>query len=112
MAITVDGSGITFSSGSQTEAVTTTWGGVGSYMPAYLDTSTTVARGSTLAGSALFYANNGYAFNVSTVGASYYMLVTQAGSITKTTLGLSGTWRVMTGLQLSNTSTQLLVRIS
>lgn len=112
MAITIDGSGINFSSGSQTETVMTNYGGIGSYMPAYLDTSTTVARGSTIAGSALFYANNAYAFNVSTITASYYMLGTQAGSISKTAISLSGTWRVMSGLNLTNTSAQLLVRIS
>lgn len=115
MTITVDGSGITFGSGSQTEAITTNWGGLGSYVNAYrADAASNVALGSTIAGSSL-QQTLGSGLNgmyTKTVAGVSCLAGTEAGSVTKGSLSLSGTWRVMTGLQITNTSSQLCVRIS
>ena len=118
MATTLTGTGVTFTRGnSQTEAVNTTWGGVGSYAVCYLvgPSPATVAGNGTVAGSQLQYATNGYALGILTSGSSnYYMQGTLVGSVTRTTLSFSGTWRVMASpnLVVSTSTPQLLVRIS
>lgn len=116
MTTTMTASGITFNSGiSQTEAVNTGAGDVGSYIVAYTATSipTTTNRGSTDSGSNLRYDSGGGALGINNTGySSFYMRGSLAGSLSLASYSLSGTWRVMSGIGASNTQAQLWVRIA
>lgn len=114
MATTLTSTGVTFSSGNaQTEAVTTTAGGVGSYVLAYTAFAGPKNYNTTDVGSNLRRATNGSGFGIETSGASnYYMLGTKTAAITLSSYSFSGTWRVMTGAVASSTTPQLWVRIS
>ena len=115
MAVTLTSTGVTFPSGNtQTEAVTTNWGGVGSYAVCYI-ASGTLAGGSTIAGADLRYANAGYALGILTNGGStFYMQGSYMGVVTIIPMSFSGTWRCMapSAKLASNTTPQLFVRIS
>lgn len=119
MTTTIDGTYITFNStNTQSEAVQTTFGSIGSYTVAYYNPTGgvyTVSGGSTTAGSNLYYATQAKTLGVYYASsANYYMSAYVAGPVTVSTLGLSGTWRCMVSSAKSATATtpQFWVRIS
>jgi hypothetical protein len=102
---------------------TTTWGGVGSYAVCYYVNTfpnTTLAGGSTCAGSLLYYCSGTTGIAAYSLGiaadttADYFMYGTRIGSIGTTSLGFSGTWRcmAMTNVNAGASTAQLFVRIS
>jgi hypothetical protein len=89
MAVTINGTnGITFNDATtQASAVSTAYGGIGSYVMAGANGGSTTA-GSTYAGSTLVRNSSSPLGN----GTGGYILVSKNG----TSLGLTGTWRSMT----------------
>jgi hypothetical protein len=102
---------------------TTTWGGIGSYAVCYYVNTfpnTTLAGGSTCAGSLLYYCSGTTGIAAYSLGIAadtttdYFMYGTRIGSIGTTSLGFSGTWRCManTNVYAGASTAQLFVRIS
>jgi hypothetical protein len=91
MAVTINGTnGITFNDATtQASAVSTAYGGIGSYVMAAI--AGTTVSGSTYAGSSLIRANNGS--DTWGNGSQGYLLVSTSANAN---LGFSGTWRCMT----------------
>lgn len=114
MATTITGTGVTFTSGNtQTEAVQTTHNGIGTYtiaMPIYTSDSqfNRITVGGTSAGSDLRQRtqdnthNGNLGFQSNQATASGTSITTAFASIvlssqTKSSKGLTGTWRLMSG---------------
>ena len=119
MTTTISGSTITFNSGNtQSEAVQTTLGSIGSYTVAYYNPTGgvyTVSGSSTTAGANLYYAVQAKTLGIYYASsANYYVSGYVAGPVTISSLGLSGTWRCMvsTSKSASATTPQFWVRIS
>lgn len=76
----------------------TTFGAIGTYVVAFGADNTGYATGATIAGSSLTYRNAGSAggFSFANNGGSYETMYHQAAG-TFSSLGLSGTWRCMSG---------------
>lgn len=126
MASSLNGTGLTFSSGQTLNAVpvtslngqtgditNTSYGAIGSYVVAAYNAGTTLALNSTTAGSNLYYCgtSQGGGMALGAQGSANYF---SAGG---TSMGLSGTWRNLNYINASDwgssaRGTSLWVRIS